>query len=70
MPSLFLPSVCIHALTYVSIRQHTSAYVSIRQHTSAYINIERVYTRSPQPTSVCGLKLLVYAALSYQRMGP
>jgi hypothetical protein len=53
-----------------SYLQHTSAYVSIRQHTSAYAKTRRERAFENQcvhicATSVCGLKLLVYAALSY-----
>jgi hypothetical protein len=65
---------------YVSIRQHTSAYISVRQHTSAYVSIRQHTSSSCQlwrrtmilmlslvvsATGVCGLKLLVYEALSY-----
>jgi hypothetical protein len=69
-----------HTPAYVSVCQHTSAYVGIRQHTSAYVGI-RVKQKlappaplvrwvacagaRPSATSVCGLKLLVYEALSY-----
>ena len=60
---------------YVSIRQHTSAYVSIRQQVGVRdrrvgkaVALGRYVQRcccAHTATRVCGLKLLVYAALSY-----
>ena len=67
-----------HTSAYVSIRQHTSAHVSTRQRACKPVvaqgkglEFRQQKERRWQPPcklvrlSVCGLELLVYAALSY-----
>jgi hypothetical protein len=72
-------SIREHTWAYVSIRRHTSAYVSIRQHNcrwtlgkwaaafrSRSVSVSAYWrTFETCETSVWGLKLLVYEALSY-----
>ncbi len=70
-----LSHACRRDAAYVSIRQHTSGHVRTRQHTSAYVSRPAARLRdfasvrarccSPLATSVCGLKIQVYEALSY-----
>jgi hypothetical protein len=55
----------LHLTASTCIRQHPSAYVSIRSFRHSLHLITTTTPSSIRATSVCGLKLLVYAALSF-----